>query len=142
MQAENPALLQRISSESSEPRKTGYGLLQEIKEEKPATPVLPVKTTYSLKWLEENIVTQQARADALPGQLSDQADLELLVEEFESLLAAYRNIEDHLSYHNQWQESVRKYPLFFQQRNRLLPLAQELSDLVKTGEHPEWVLEL
>lgn len=95
-----------------------------------------------MKWLEEKIVTQQARTDALPGQIPDQADLEVLVEEFESLLAAYRNIEDHLSYHDQWQNSVRKYPLFFQQRNRLLPMAQELSDLVKTGEYPERVLEL
>jgi hypothetical protein len=139
---ENPSLIPRISPEPPEPRQSGYGFLPEIIEEKPATPVLPVKTTYFMKWLEEQIVTQQARADALPERLSNQANLEALVEEFESLLKAYRNIEDHLSYHNQWQRSVRKYPLFYQQRNRLLPLAQELSDLVKTGEHPERAFEL
>lgn len=144
-EVENPELLPRLSLEPPEPRQVGYGLLPVIKKSNPAAqvmPVTPAKTIYSLKWLEEKINKQQARANQFPEKISSQASLETLVEEFESLLKAYRNIEDHLGYHNHWQRSVRKYPRFFQQRNRLLPLAQQLNDLVKTGDNPERVSQL
>ena len=142
VESQNPALLTQISLDPPEPREVGYGLLPEIKEDKPSASVKPRKTIYSLLWLENKILRKQEKADELVVQLSEQSNLEILVEDFEQLLKAFQNIEDHLSYHSYWQRSILNYPAYFKERNRLLPLAQQLSDLVKSDDNPARVMEL
>jgi len=141
-EAENPELLPRVSLELPEPREVGYGLLPEVKEAASQTPVKPSKTVYSLQGLEKWIAVEETKADELAAQLSMGADLESLVEKFEPLLDDFRNMEEHLSYHDQWQRSVVTHPLFFQEKNQLLPLAQQLSDLIGIEESAERVQQL
>ncbi|MFC1694916.1 hypothetical protein ACFL1C_02135 [Pseudomonadota bacterium] len=133
VKAENPPLLSRISLEPPEPRKTGYGLLPEIIESQPARTFKPKKTVYSIRLLEDWIYQFKDRVENLAMHLSEGEGVESLVSQFEASMLEYRHIENNLSYHEYWQSAIVEYREYFERRNRLLPVAQQLSELVAVG---------
>jgi hypothetical protein len=131
--AEDPALLERLNMDPALPRASGYGLLPEIVENEPLQAVVPRQTTYSMKWLEDRLIEERANAECLSEQHAQYPDLESLVGRFEHVLGQLRHLEDHLSYHGQWQPSVVEYPEYFQEKNRLLAKIREIESLKSSG---------
>lgn len=130
---ENPALLERLSMDPPVPRASGYGLLPEIMESEPLQAVIPRQTTYSMRWLEDRLIEERANAESLSEQQAQNPDLESLVGRFEHVLGQLRRLEDHLSYHGQWQPSVVEYPDYFREENRLLANIREIEALKSGG---------
>jgi hypothetical protein len=141
-QREDPALLARLSIDPPKPRATGYGLLPEIQDNEPQVPVVPKQTFYSLKWLEGRLGEELENVDKLADQLPGATDLEPLVAGFELSLKVLRNLENNLTYHEQWQASVVRYTAYFRERNKLVALAREMNTLILNKESPEQIAEL
>jgi hypothetical protein len=139
---ENPALLTQLSLDPAKPRAGGYGLLPEIRENPPLAAVSPKQTLYSLKWLERELFEELENTKSLSEDLPHSQDLEALVSRFENSLKSLRRLEDHLSYQQQWQESVVEYPEYFQKNNRLIEKIREIEVLRKDGNSETPITEL
>jgi hypothetical protein len=141
-QDKSPALLARLTLEPVESRAVGYRLLPEIQDNGPLVAVSPTRTVYSLKWLERQLFVELENTESLSEDLSQPLDLEGLVSRFENLLKSLRRLEDHLSYHQQWQESVVEYPEYFQKNNRLIERYREIDALRKDESSETLITEL
>jgi hypothetical protein len=139
---EDSALLTRLSLEPAKPRAGGYGLLPEIRENPPLAAVSPKQTLYSLKWLERRLFEELENTESLSEDLSQSQVLEALVNRFENLLKSLRHLENHLSYQQQWQESVVEYPEYFQKNNRLIEKYREIDALTEDESSETPITEL
>jgi hypothetical protein len=104
LQHEDTALLARLSADPPVPRRTGYGFLPLIQANAPVVSVQAKQTFYSLKWLEGRLNEELANAQMQALQITGKTDLDslALVNGFEQSLEQLKNLEDHLSYHEQW----------------------------------------
>lgn len=121
-------LLARLSAAPAIPRASGYGLLPEIRADAPIAPVTPRQTVYSLRWLADRLQAELENTEALQADLPRQ-DLDSLVRRYEDLRNALRDLEDHLSYHAQWQKAVGEHPAYFRKNNKLLAKLREIEAL-------------
>ena len=149
---ENTSLLARLQPPA--PRATGYQLLPSVKKNLPTLTVKPTQTLYSLKWLEDRFNEQQEKINQWLSQIPRAAtvkapgtdieileiqappDIEALVDDFEQFLKTLRTLENHLDYHSQWQSSIRRYPAFFHNKNKLVSLIREMNQLILDMEAP------
>lgn len=131
---EDPALLARLSLEPPQPRRSGYQLLPEIRENAPLKSVELQQTVYSLKWVEDQIDAADSAAADLQNRLQSEPEVERLVEDFESLAEQSRTLDSHLAYHAYWQDAVVQYPAYFAKKNRLLALVRKLDGMLRRGE--------
>jgi len=144
LQQDDQALLARLSPDPLEPLVTGYGLLPAIQENDPLIAVQPRQTFYSLKWVEDRLNDELAKAEKQNGQLAGSAvlDSEALVSEFEQSLEQLRSLEEHLVYHQQWQNAVIQYPEYFAKKNKLVVLVRELDTAMRNEDSPQRVSAL
>ena len=133
----DPALKQRLSMESVDPRVSGYGLLPVIEDNEPFGAVTPRQTVYSLERLEARFHEELENTETLSVQIVQNPDLESLVSRFENLLEELRHLENHLSYQEQWQRSVAEYPEYFRGRNKLIAQIREIEQLSNGGGSDE-----
>lgn len=141
-QNKNPALLKRLSLETVEPRTYGYGLLPEMQKNDPFHTVLPNRTVYSLRWLEDSLTEKLEYTNSLFDRLSQVSDLESLVTQLEDSIKELRHLENQLSYQEQWQKSVADHPDYFQKRNSLIAQLQEIETLKRNDGHQALIAEL
>ncbi len=144
VQHEDAELLARLSPDPLKPRDTGYGLLPLIQENAPMVPIWPKQTFYSLKWLEGRLNEELANAEKQSCQLTDTTvlDSRALVSGFEQSLEQLRILEDHLSYHEQWQKAIVRYPEYFAEKNKLVALARETNTAIRNDESPQRIAAL
>ena len=136
---EDPALLARISVAPLKPRHTGYGVLPRILENTPVVSVQPNQTFYSLKWLQGRLDEELVNADQWAYQLTGTTVLDslALVNGFEQSLEQLLTLENHLSYHAQWQKAVVRHLEYFAEKNKLVALAREIYAAIRNDESPQ-----
>lgn len=136
---EQPALVPQLT-EPPASRLHGYGIVPELREDRPEAPVTALERSYSLTRL----------ADDLENDLHDSANLvvaaaglplDVQVAELERLRARLSNVEEHLDYHAYWQRAVVEQSDFFAARNRLLAEMRELNANRQSGAPPEQIAE-
>jgi len=118
-------------SEPPQPRLHGYGVLPEIVDDKPLTPVEPRRTLYSLEGLSTSFAGAFRDASVLAARVPAEPDLPLVpwVDEFLRLRERMRNLEDHLDYHAKWQIEVVAYRRWFGERNRIIDQVRRMREL-------------
>jgi hypothetical protein len=141
---EDAALLARLSIAPLKPRHTGYGLLPTILENAPVVSVQPKQTFYSLKWLQGRLDEELVNADQQAYQLTGTTVLDSLelVNGFEKSLKQIKTLENHLSYHKQWQKAVVRYPEYFAEKNSLVALAREIYTPIRIDESSQEIAAL
>ena len=119
---ENPELLAILEPEPPKPREYGYGILPEIKESPPLSKVKPLQTFYFIRWLETTFDPEYIKTRELKdlAQADAKAELKPMVDEYDRLKKRLALLENHLSYHLQWQKALVDYPEFFAQKNLIV----------------------
>lgn len=119
--------------EPPRPRPRGYGVLPEIKEDRPVAPIELREKIYALETLGRDFSGRLRDAAVLADRVAaePQLPLETQVEEFDRLRKAMRNLEDHLAYHAKWQVEIVEHRAFFEQRNDVVERARRMADLLK-----------
>ncbi|HCO60848.1 MAG TPA: hypothetical protein DIT58_11745 [Porticoccaceae bacterium] len=130
--------------EETQPRTTGYGLLPVIEDNPPlATQTNPTQTFYSLEWLEGRFGEEDNNLALLLKQTHEaETATKTLIDRFADTLASFRLLEDHLDYHEHWQQSVRRHPLYFQRKNELITLIRDWQAKISAGQHSEQTTRL
>lgn len=114
----------------------GWGLLPPLTEPEPARPYLPVRRSYSLAGAEAFRDSIRSDMRSLTTDVDSDLATEALVDRYAESRDNLQILANHVAYHEQWQHAVLRYPIYFMQRNRLLPLAAELAELAQPGESP------
>ncbi len=102
-----------------------------------AVETLPTKSVYTISRTESRLLDTAAAVEHLVQDADSATSIERLTEQFSSILGDYQNLEEHVAYHEHWQYAVLRYPIYFQQRNRLLPDAEALAALARSGSDPD-----
>ena len=142
VQQEAPALLARLSLDPPKPRATGYGLLPVIRDNAPLVRVAPKQTSYSMEWLEGRLREALDSAHELAYQLPHTTDLEPISARFEQSIIGLRSLENQLTYHEFWQESVVTYAKYFDGNNKRVALAREMNELILNNQSPQRIANL
>ena len=149
--ASAPKLANQLEPTPPRPRPTGYGILPEVKANGPLKPVEPTERTYSLEVLSTGYVRDFRDARMLagraarrpePGADTDVAELEREVKVFVRLRGRLRNLEDHLAYHEWWQEAVVEQRDYFEDRTRIVWIVRERQALEKRHGPADRIAEL
>ena len=136
---EQPALVPQLSQPPAS-RPHGYGIVPELREDGPETPVTARENAYSLERLEGELQNDLHDAATLVAAATG-SPLEAQVLELERLSKRLRNFEEHLDYHATWQRAIVEQPDFFADRNRLVAEARELNAERRGGGPPERIAE-
>jgi len=140
----NRDLVARLIDDPPEPLPRGYGILPEITDE-PATRTRELtETRFSIEGL---LKPAERRAEVAAELAATEAadpdsNLEELVTEYESLSDQQQILDHQLAYHAYWQDAVVDYPAYFELRNRIVALVQELQAAIDRGETPERIAAL
>jgi hypothetical protein len=142
--SESPELVARLTAAPPEKRRSGWGILPEIVEDAPRTPVTPSERRYSLKDISVNFAASFRDGRILAGHtvLDPAASLERAVAEYERLRGDLKNVKEHLAYHEQWQRAVTDQADYFDDRNEIVSLAREWQSLRAQGADPARIGQL
>lgn len=135
----HPQLVERLEPTPPRPTPTGYGVLPRLTENAPLATARPRERSYSLKQISTGFVSEMRDAAMLARHAvdADEATLEAQVSEFERLRKRLRDLEEHMSYHEWWQQAVVKDALYFAKRNEVVASTREWRRLVEAGEDGE-----
>ncbi len=130
-QLEGGDALERLRPKPPEPRPSGYGILPTIVENEAIEPVPLTAQHYSLEGLAREYTAVFRDASLLLRKTK--AGSPPLLQSTDELLSLERHavrLDEHLGYHETWQQAVMDYPGFFAGRNRLHSQMLEHLDLL------------
>jgi len=138
-----PELLARLEEAPPTARARGYGLLPQLRDNHSGAPRARREQLYSLERLSDGLAGPLRDSSVLAARTSEaQPSLALLIDEYERLETRLSNLEDHLAYHEFWQDSVASEPDVYAGRARTLALVREWDTLERAGTNPERVAAL
>lgn len=123
-------LLPELDRPVPKPTKHGYGLLPRLLPDRRLEKVELCRNTYSIVKVREMTAHACRDGAALLRSAQRDEDLAAVTREFTRLRDRTKNIEARIAYHRYWQKAVIDHAKFFALRNRVLPLASKLRDLV------------
>lgn len=134
---EKPELLAKIDAEPPKAAATGYGLLPRITADEPEiSDTAPIERRYSIAELGDWLAREQGQTAELVAGLEHRlTPLESLVESYRARAENFRNLDAHVSYHSFWQGEVKKWPAFWERKNRLLALYRQWRGPAKNDEN-------
>ncbi len=138
---EDAAQLERLSPKPPTPRRTGYGLLPEIKPDATPRHGKPSERRYSIEVISTAYTRDMRDAAVLRAETAEGA-LPPLVDELKRLRKRLRNLEEHIDYHEFWQDAVVDQGDFFAERNRIVSRVREMDELQRENREPERAAEL
>jgi hypothetical protein len=109
--AEDPELLAKLDRTPPKQLPTGYGLLPPVVAEDPDDPALadnPPETRYDLRALSGWVAREHDRCAEIVTKLRHRSSpLDELIDDYEYRAENFRRIDEHVLYHEFWQEAAR-----------------------------------
>ena len=123
--AGNDELVERLTPEPVRLREPGYGVLPQIIEDAPLSPVEPQEKFFSIEFLTTDFAPEFRDAALFVARAADRdVASDELVAEYERIRRRLGSLETHLGYHRYWQRAVQDYPAFFAERNEVIVLVR------------------
>jgi hypothetical protein len=111
VRAEDPELLAKLDRTPPKQLPTGYGLLPPVVAEDPDDPALadnPPETRYDLRALSGWVAREHDRCAEIVTKLRHRSSpLDELIDDYEYRAENFRRIDEHVLYHEFWQEAAR-----------------------------------
>ncbi|MDP6540259.1 MAG: hypothetical protein QF903_10530 [Planctomycetota bacterium] len=134
-----PDLVERLEPTPPAPTPSGWGILPRVAADAALSTARPRERRYSLERLTTGFAGERRDAALLAGAAGagDEDRLADQVAEFERLKERLRDLEEHLSYHEWWQEAAVEDAAAFAARNESVALTREWRRVVEAGDDPE-----
>jgi len=143
-QREAPELAARLTVLVAQPQRAGWGLLPDVVESGPHRSQQARQRTYSLEVISRSFVKSFRDGRLLAGHTAVAGETALVeaVATYERLTIDLKNLVEHLSYHEGWQQSVQEHEAFFARQNAILADVREWQDLLAQSGDAGRTLEL